>query len=98
LQEAHRILAPAAALAVTTFTPADPLARNRGAGSREPVWIEGFINIFYEPEQVADMLRGAGFSVEHVERRIDQEAAHPAYRGDAHEHERAIVIGRKLSK
>jgi ubiquinone/menaquinone biosynthesis C-methylase UbiE len=95
LREAHRILAPGAALAVTTFTPADPLARASKAASKQPVWIDGFINVFYEPDQVADLLRRQGFSVESVERRTDQEAAHSTFRGAAHEHERAIVIGRK---
>jgi SAM-dependent methyltransferase len=98
LREAHRILAPGAALVVTTFTPADPLARASSAVSAQPVWIDGFINIFYEPDQVVDLLSEAGFSVEHVGCRRDQEAGHPGYRSAVHEHERAIVIGRKFTE
>lgn len=95
LAEARRILAPGARLLITTFTPDDPLARSSGAVPATPVWIEGFINVFYDPDQVGRLLALAGFTVEYVARRRDEETGHPAYRGDSHEHDRAILVARK---
>ena len=95
LIEAFRILAPGAALGVTTFTPDDPLARNYAALAGQPVWIEGFINVFYHPQQVEDLMEAAGFQVEYSARRSDVEDLHLGYRDTPHTHDRAIVVGRK---
>jgi SAM-dependent methyltransferase len=95
LDEAYRVLAPGAALAVTTFTPRDPLALAAGAVAGKPIWLWGFITIFYDARQVGELLRKSGFDVEHESTRADREGAHPGYREEPHLHDRAVVIGRK---
>ena len=97
LGEAFRILSPGAALGLTAFTPADPLARARAAKPGRPVWIGDFVNTYRGPADVAALARCVGFAVEHVEARRDPDDPHPGFRDEAHWHERAVVVARKPS-
>jgi len=96
LSEAYRVLRPGAALAITTFSPRDPLALDHpGTVAGEPVWIGGFINIFYEEAAVVGMMRAAGFGIENAFERVDPDDPHPGYREQPHVHDRLVVVGRK---